>query len=140
MTSRLELFEFDDTKPREKMSKSRGNVVRPDEVVYGVAELSGKYEFRDEWNDVIDDYKKLGVWRSQEDGFYYTATRFDRRPVFLHFKDNPVPALFGGKMNTHQHTSKIQIWQRLLAMHWTEEDEQEFQNDYERAGVYSKYE
>lgn len=34
----------------EKMSKSRGNVITPEEVVYGVYEMHSGYEFRNQQN------------------------------------------------------------------------------------------
>lgn len=72
----------------EKMSKSRGNVVLPEEVVYGVAELDPKYEFRDFLGEVVD-YKEQGVWQDKlNTGFFFTATRFKREPVWLCEKDS----------------------------------------------------
>jgi valyl-tRNA synthetase len=81
-------------KPRyEKMSKSKGNVVLPEEVVYGVCDLRPGLEFRDADGQAID-WKKLGVWQDElNTKFFFTATRFGRKPVFLHYKDNHVPAL-----------------------------------------------
>lgn len=77
----------------DKMSKSRGNVVTVDEVIYGVADLDPSCEFRDLSGRVID-YKSLGVWRHRSgDSMFYTSTRTGKRPVFLHQKDNPEPAL-----------------------------------------------
>lgn len=73
----------------EKMSKSRGNVVLPEEVVYGVCELDSKYEFRDFLGEVVDYYKEMGVWQDKlNTGFFFTATRFKREPVWLCEKNN----------------------------------------------------
>lgn len=77
----------------EKMSKSRGNVVLPEEVVYGVCDLDRGFEFRDVNGQVVD-WQEINIWRDKlKSGDFFTATRFGRRPVFLHFKDNPVPCM-----------------------------------------------
>lgn len=71
----------------EKMSKSRGNVVLPEEVVYGVHELHSGYEFRGFLGEVVD-YKEIGVWQDNlNTGFFFTATRHGREPVWLCEKD-----------------------------------------------------
>jgi hypothetical protein len=67
---------------REKMSKSRGNVVTPDEVTCGVADLDCRMEFRNYRNDP-QDYRALGVWRDPVDGNYYTSARTGKHPVWL---------------------------------------------------------
>lgn len=87
---------INDTKddPREKMSKSRGNVVTVDEVVHGVRFLDNSCEFRDESCNVINDYHKLEVYRNPEDGFFYTSSRLGHFRIFLHQTGNPVPATF----------------------------------------------
>jgi hypothetical protein len=100
----------------EKMSKSRGNVVSPDEVVFGVYELCPGYEFRDPAGRLVD-YRQKGVWRSP-DG-YRTATRFGAAPVFLHCRNNPVPCLLGfsdGRVQT-QHSKFASYWTNLLEVH-----------------------
>lgn len=67
----------------EKMSKSRGNVVLPEEVVYGVHELPFEYEFRDFLGEVVD-YKEFGVWRDKfHTSFFFTSTKHGREPVWL---------------------------------------------------------
>lgn len=38
---------------RYKMSKSRGNVISPDDVILGVYRLDPDHEFRDFWGHVI---------------------------------------------------------------------------------------
>jgi valyl-tRNA synthetase len=66
----------------EKMSKSRGNVVLPEEVIYGVIELDPGCEFRDKYGNTVD--WQNNVWRDKgKSGFFFTATRFGRQPVFL---------------------------------------------------------
>lgn len=81
----------------EKMSKSRGNVVWVDEVVFGVIDINDKYEFRNESGFVIKDYKKFGVWRDVHNmckiakGCYFTTNRCGLQPVFLCQKDNEIP-------------------------------------------------
>ncbi len=69
---------------REKMSKSRGNVVNPDEVVRGVYRLDPGYEFRDTCGNFVD-YKFFGVWFKTGVG-YHTSRKTGNIPVFLHFK------------------------------------------------------
>ena len=98
-----------------KMSKSRGNVVLPEEVVHGVYELDQRYEFRDVKGEVVD-WQKLGVWRHHE-GSYFTSTRTGRQPVFLHEKDNPVPCYIG----CVQHQGLIAYWLRLLEKYENEQ-------------------
>jgi valyl-tRNA synthetase len=71
----------------EKMSKSRGNVVLPEEVVYGVAELPSNLEFRDIDGEVVD--WKFNVWQEPISHFYFTATRYGRKPVFYCIVGNP---------------------------------------------------
>lgn len=100
----------------EKMSKSRGNVITPDEVMYGVAELQPGYEFRFFNGVVIDDFKELGVWRNRlNDSMFYTSTRTGKHPVFLHEKGNPVPALLliDGE-ECLQHPEKHHLWLHIL--------------------------
>jgi len=99
----------------EKMSKSRGNVVLPEEVVHGVFELPSGYEFRDSENQIVD-WKTLGVWRSEEG--YRTATRNGRQPVFLHEKGNPIPCLLllQGRENV-QHAWFTKYWATMLEKH-----------------------
>ena len=66
----------------EKMSKSRGNVVLPEEVVYGVIELCPGYEFRDNCGNIVN--WQNNVWRDKsKSGYFFTATRFGRQPIFL---------------------------------------------------------
>ena len=72
----------------EKMSKSRGNVVLPEEVVYGVLDLDPGYEFRDKYSNIVD--WRHNVWRDKgKSGDFFTATRFGRQPVFLCEKGDP---------------------------------------------------
>ena len=91
-----------------KMSKSRGNVVTIDEVVYGIYKLPHEYGFRDRTGKLVD-FKKVGVWRDT-DG-YRTSTRDGNRPVFLHEKDNPVPGMMGSRL---QHPNDFEYWSALL--------------------------
>lgn len=105
----------------EKMSKSRGNVVLPEEVVYGVYQLDDNYEFRDLDNQVID-YTPLGVWRDKpRSGMFFTDTKHGRRPVFLHEKDNPVPVLLLiADKEQLQHPNEWVFWGRMILLHDTE--------------------
>jgi hypothetical protein len=88
----------------EKMSKSRGNVITPDEIVYGVYEVNPGYEFRDESGKVIEDFRELGIWRDRPNGGdFFTSSRFGKRPVFLHEIGNPDPCQFtDGKGNVRE--------------------------------------
>ena len=68
----------------EKMAKSKGNVITPDEVIYGVSDLASGYEFRlpqvvkkgEEFFLVVtslNDYKEWGVWLDKlKDSMFYT--------------------------------------------------------------------
>ena len=68
---------------REKMSKSRGNVVTVDEAVYGVYQMDEGYEFRNAFGDVID-HKFWGIWQDKADtGLYFTSTTTGKQPAFL---------------------------------------------------------
>ncbi len=79
--------------PREKMSKSRNNVVTPDEVIYGVYELSRGFEFRT-IDGVIHCHRTFGIWQNKGgDGYYYTSTRSGRIPVFLCQCGDPRPCV-----------------------------------------------
>ncbi len=80
----------------EKMSKSRGNVISPEEVVCGVADLRTGYEFRGLDRRVIQDFKAVGVWCDPATGWYFTAERYGKAPVFLCQTGNPVPPLLHG--------------------------------------------
>jgi len=82
------------TKTMTKMSKSRGNVVLPEEVVHGVCDLAPGHEFRDRFGRLVD-YRTQGVWLQAGRG-YLTSTKFGRKPVFLHVKGETVPVLFLG--------------------------------------------
>lgn len=62
------------------MSKSKGNVITPDEVIHGVYQLDPNYEFRNVNGEVIN-YKSYGVWRDC-DGDYFTSKRTGHQPVF----------------------------------------------------------
>lgn len=53
--SSLDMWVADHSKEPEKMSKSRGNCVTVDMVIYGVASVTPGHEFRDSENRVIDD-------------------------------------------------------------------------------------
>lgn len=90
-----------------KMSKSRGNVITPDEVIYGVAYFFEEgYDFRDSWGRVVD-YQQMGVWRNKGgDGFYYTSTRTGRQPVFLCTAGEPCRLLVNGE-EVVQHPSLL---------------------------------
>lgn len=91
-----------------KMSKSKGNVISPDEVVKGVWDLEEGYEFRDRSGKLVD-WKKERVWLDLDS--YRTSTRSGRRTVFLHEVDNPVPCMLGDKL---QHPHDISYWSNLL--------------------------
>lgn len=94
----------------EKMSKSKGNVVTIDEVVYGVSSVASGYEFRDENSELIDP-----VNRAYRMGNSYRLHRkYGHHPVFLHYKDDPVPPLIMGKV---QHENLLDYWSRLLAIY-----------------------
>ncbi|MHC4298020.1 MAG: hypothetical protein ACYS7Y_12015 [Planctomycetota bacterium] len=92
------------------MSKSRGNVVLPEEVVKGVFDLDPRFEFRDLKGEIVD-WKVKGVW-FHDDG-YRTSTKFKRQPVFLHQKGNPVPVWLT-TMDTVQHVNEHEFWQEPL--------------------------
>ena len=76
---------MESTKPKhEKMSKSRGNVITPDEVIYGVCELEPGFVFCDRSGRILMPPQQYGIWRNRgEDNFYYTGRRFGHEPVFL---------------------------------------------------------
>lgn len=93
-----------------KMSKSRGNVVLPEETALGVCELANGYEFRNEYGRIVD-WKIIRIWRrTRQDANYMTGSP-ERRPVFLHEKDNPVPCLVGDML---QHPELLDYWNDLL--------------------------
>lgn len=95
------------------MSKSRGNVVSPEEVVHGVYELDSGYEFRDTDKNLVD-WQAAGVWRTPEYN-YFTSTRTRKRPVFLHEVNNPVPCLLQVRgVEQLQHPELISYWLELL--------------------------
>ncbi len=72
----------------EKMSKSRGNVVMVDEVVFGIQELDRECEFCDKDGNLIEDYKKFEIWRDKlGDGMFYSSKRFGKFPVYLRNKN-----------------------------------------------------
>lgn len=80
---------------REKMSKSRGNVTLPEEVVYGVYEVAGGYEFRLAENNLVINPHEYEVWRNRPgDSCFYTSTKHGRQPVFLCQCGNPSPCIF----------------------------------------------
>ena len=93
---------------RVKMSKSRGNVISPDEVVYGVYTLAPGYEFRDLEGQLVD-WEKERVWFMSGRG-YLTSTKYGRRPVFMHKVDDPIP-VFLSNMETVQHVEEVEFWQ-----------------------------
>ena len=67
----------------EKMSKSKGNVICPEEVVWGVLRMIPGYEFRNSLNEVVD-FKEFGIWRDCSDtNCYFTSTRTGKQPVWL---------------------------------------------------------
>jgi len=89
----------DDPVKWEKMSKSRGNVIRPEEVVYCVYELDNGYEFRN-WDGEVIDWKAWGVWRDAlNTNDYFTSSKKGKWPVFLCQRDNfdeeglPIPCI-----------------------------------------------
>lgn len=95
----------------DQMSKSKGNVVLPEEVVHGVFVLEEGYEFRDLAGHLVD-WKLVGVWLQSGRGFL-TSTKYGRRPVFLHEIDNPVPGSLLG-WETVQHPEEYDYWLSLL--------------------------
>lgn len=67
----------------EKMSKSRNNVITPDEIVHGVMATEPGFEFRT-INGYILEPTRYGIWRNVGgDGCYYTSSRCGKTPVFL---------------------------------------------------------
>ncbi len=90
-----------------KMSKSRGNVISPDEVIRGVAELSDDYEFRD-LDDELIDWKLKRVWFDHNVG-YRTSTKYGRQPVFLHIKSSSIPPNLT-TLQTVQHAAELGFW------------------------------
>ena len=99
----------------EKMSKSRGNVVRPEEVVYGVHELAGTHEFRTLTGDIIEDLKECGVWQDMfGNGCFYTSTCHGKHPVMLHERGNEVPCIIvvQGK-EILQHPEQVVFWDMM---------------------------
>jgi valyl-tRNA synthetase len=98
-----------------KMSKSRGNVVLPEEVVHGVCDLMPGYDFRDTQGRIMN-WKLAGIWRHATG--YLTSTRTGRQPVFLHEVNNPVPCLLQENMQADmQHPELLDYWQRLLDLY-----------------------
>jgi len=94
---------------REKMSKSRGNVVTVDEVVYGVYEVASGYEFRNALGEIID-YKFWGIWQDKSGtGDFYTSTRTGKQPAFLCEVDgDPCVLLINGEERS-QHSDE-EMW------------------------------
>lgn len=98
----------------EKMSKSRGNVITPDEVVHGVAELAHGFVFRGPPDGRVIDYLALGVWRDS-DGMYYTSGRHGKQEVFLCHADDVVPPMLLVRGEpTVQHLGCTGFWMGLL--------------------------
>jgi valyl-tRNA synthetase len=95
-----------------KMSKSRGNVISPDEVVYDGYWLDNGYEFRDLSGEVAN-WRKIDIWRRPGQS-YRTTRKFGNHSVFLHEKDNPVPALLNDDL---QHADELEFWAGLLEKH-----------------------
>jgi valyl-tRNA synthetase len=93
-----------------KMSKSKGNVVLPEEVINGVYELSPGHEFRGLDGEVVD-WEKLFIWL--DIAGYRTSTKYGRRPVFLHCKNNPVPCWLTA-LNKLQHEDEFGFWENLV--------------------------
>lgn len=94
-----------------KMSKTRGYVVLPEEVVRDVFTLVKDYEFRDLAGRLVD-WKLTGVWLQPGRGFL-TSIKYGRRPVFLHVIGYPVPAFLAG-WATMQHSEEHDYWLGLL--------------------------
>lgn len=95
----------------EKMSKSRGNVILPEEVIYGVANLDERYEFRDIIGNVLD-YKEQGVWQDKDHtGFFFTASNRGKKAAYLCEKGNPVPCilLINGE-EKQQHPGRVEYY------------------------------
>jgi len=141
----LGFFVRDDEQPREKMSKSRGNCVTVDMVVYGVMYLEVGYEFRDAENRVIKNWKQCGIWRNKSgDGFYYTGPAFGERPVFLCKIDEIIPArLLLNEVEVMQHPDLINfrdVFYNKFPDEFRDTGEVSYYvrepSDYERAGVY----
>lgn len=96
---------------REKMSKSRGNVILIDEVVKGVCDLASGFEFRD-LNGQLVDWKIKGIWFQHDQG-YRTSTKYGREPVFLHKEGFSIPVVLT-TMKTLQHVQEFDFWRDLL--------------------------
>lgn len=97
----------------EKMSKSKGNTVSVDEVVYGVRSIREGFELRDEQNQVVDP-REVGAWESQETFEYFTAVRMGKRPLWLCMTGEPVPPLVREKV---QHRDEIDYWMWMLSLY-----------------------
>lgn len=77
----------------QKMSKSRGNVIGVDEILFGVAELESGYEFR-LGDGALIDYHQIPVWRDKcGTGYFYLGSSYGRLPVFLHEVGNSEPCI-----------------------------------------------
>lgn len=105
----------------EKMSKSRGNVVLPDEVVGRIFEMHPTYEIRNR-NNILVDWRAIGAWRHYSaDGMFYADSQHGRIPLFLHEIGNPIPCMLEiGDTLRLQHPEDLEFWDTLLTKYDTE--------------------
>lgn len=100
----------------EKMSKSRGNVVTPDEVIYGAAGVPSQgYEFRAYDGRVLDreDVQLLGVWQDRAGtGMFYTSVRTGKLPVYLcrSLEEGAVTLLVNGREVEQHPAGHVEYW------------------------------
>lgn len=104
----------------EKMSKSRGNVVLPEEVVYGVCDLAIGFEFRNLRKSGLEfvDWTKIGIWQDKGNtGFFYTTTKFGREPVWLCEVNNSNPCVLlinGDEKVQHPDFEEVQYFAYII--------------------------
>ncbi len=107
-----------------KMSKSSGNAIGVDQVVYMVWGLPDGYEFRDLQGEIVD-WKWANVWFDVSSGYrmgqsfngsgnFQMGRRLALSPVFLHLEGWPIPAYLNGRdVDGVQHQQNVVFWSRL---------------------------